>query len=211
MDFLFVDYWPWWLGGLSLSGLVIAMWLIEFRSLGVSGSFEQIVKKRTDDDKAFHEAATNDRDAVRDAMLKATLEEFGEEAVAAFEKEMAEEDKSDEQEATYRATSVPVSVHATFLAMLVAGGAISALLQGSWEVRSTLGPAHQVLMHGETLSWVALLIGGILVGFGTRMSGGCTSGHGLSGCSRLQPASLIATGSFFGTAIAVSFLLRGLL
>jgi len=53
-----------------------------------------------------------------------------------------------------------------------------------------------------------LLVGGLLVGFGTRMAGGCTTGHGFSGCSRLQPGSLIATASFFGTAVGVSFLLE---
>lgn len=49
--------------------------------------------------------------------------------------------------------------------------------------------------------------GGILVGFGTRLAGGCSSGHGLSGCGRLRPVSLVATAVFFGTAVAVSFLL----
>ena len=57
---------------------------------------------------------------------------------------------------------------------------------------------------------VVLAVGGVLVGVGTRMAGGCTSGHGLSGCSRLQPSSLIATASFFGTGIVVSFLLHAL-
>jgi hypothetical protein len=56
-----------------------------------------------------------------------------------------------------------------------------------------------------------LLVGGIFVGAGTSMAGGCTSGHGLVGCARLQPGSLVATASFFGTAIAVSLLLSFLL
>ena len=55
---------------------------------------------------------------------------------------------------------------------------------------------------------VLLLVGaGVMVGFGTRMAGGCSSGHGLSGCSRLQPGSLLGTAAFFGAAVAVSFLL----
>ena len=49
--------------------------------------------------------------------------------------------------------------------------------------------------------------GGFLVGFGARMAGGCTMGHGLSGCGRLQPVSFAATASFFGAAIAVSIAL----
>lgn len=42
-----------------------------------------------------------------------------------------------------------------------------------------------------------LLIGGILVGFGARYAGGCTSGHAISGISNLQLPSLIATIGFF--------------
>jgi len=52
-----------------------------------------------------------------------------------------------------------------------------------------------------------LLLGGLCVGFGTRMAGGCTSGHGLCGVSRFQPGSLVATVAFFATGVAVSFAL----
>ncbi len=52
-----------------------------------------------------------------------------------------------------------------------------------------------------------LFVGGVLVGFGTRLAGGCSSGHGLSGCGRLYPTSLLATAVFFGTAVLVSFVL----
>ena len=61
------------------------------------------------------------------------------------------------------------------------------------------------------VSFAILLGGGVLVGFGTRMAGGCTSGHGLSGCSRLQPGSLVATATFLGTAIGVSLLAAAVL
>lgn len=50
--------------------------------------------------------------------------------------------------------------------------------------------------------------GGLLVGFGTRYAGGCTSGHAISGLSDLQPASLIAViGFFIGGLIMTHFLL----
>jgi hypothetical protein len=59
---------------------------------------------------------------------------------------------------------------------------------------------------------VALLIAsGALIGYGARLAGGCTSGNGLSGNAILSPASLVATGTFFGTAIAVSFLIEALI
>lgn len=52
---------------------------------------------------------------------------------------------------------------------------------------------------------VALFLSGILIGYGAKLAGGCTSGNGLSGTSALSPASLVATATFFATAIVVSF------
>jgi hypothetical protein len=55
-----------------------------------------------------------------------------------------------------------------------------------------------------------LLLAGILIGYGAKLAGGCTSGNGLSGTAMLSRASLAATATFFGTAIAVSFITRAL-
>ena len=52
----------------------------------------------------------------------------------------------------------------------------------------------------------AILIGGLLVGFGTRMSSGCTSGHGLCGLARFSRRSMVATAVFFGVAMVTVFL-----
>ncbi len=56
-----------------------------------------------------------------------------------------------------------------------------------------------------------LLVSGCLIGYGAKLSGGCTSGNGLSGVSALSPASLVAEATFFGTAIAVSFLIKAVI
>jgi len=53
-----------------------------------------------------------------------------------------------------------------------------------------------------------VIAGGLLVGFGTRLGGGCTSGHGVCGLARLSPRSVAATALFMATAIVTSFLLR---
>lgn len=59
---------------------------------------------------------------------------------------------------------------------------------------------------------VAVLVAaGVLIGYGAKTAGGCTSGNGLSGNAILSPASLVATGTFFGTAIVVSFLIEALI
>ncbi len=53
-----------------------------------------------------------------------------------------------------------------------------------------------------------LVAAGLLVGVGTRYAGGCTSGHGVCGLSRLSPRSLVATLSFMAAGIATVFVLR---
>lgn len=55
---------------------------------------------------------------------------------------------------------------------------------------------------------VVLVAGGLLVGFGTRLGGGCTSGHGICGLSRLSPRSLTATACFMAAGFATVAVLR---
>jgi hypothetical protein len=89
------------------------------------------------------------------------------------------------------------------------GGLIATLPSGRFALRTDMGDGYRRIVTGNPVWMVVLLfVGGALVGFGTRMAGGCTSGHGLTGCSRLRPTSLIATAVFFGAAVATSFLLR---
>lgn len=61
---------------------------------------------------------------------------------------------------------------------------------------------------GVTSSVPLLIIAGFLVGFGTRVGNGCTSGHGVCGIARLSPRSLAATGTFMASAIATVFVAR---
>jgi hypothetical protein len=209
MSWFLDGYWPFWFGAPALASLVVVMWMIERRSLGVSGSIAAVLRKESNLDRAFRSKAETDEDALADAMLRATLEEFGEEAMEAYADEMAA-DESDDGNAPAPRVPLPYSVHFSFLLMVVAGGALASLASGSLRYETTLGPVHEALTGGGVLSLVALVVGGFFVGFGTRMSGGCTTGHGLSGCSRFVPSSLLSTACFFGTAVAVSLLLKGL-
>lgn len=59
-----------------------------------------------------------------------------------------------------------------------------------------------------TSSPALLVSGGLLVGFGTRLGGGCTSGHGVCGIARLSKRSLVATAAFMVSAVIVVFVLR---
>ena len=56
--------------------------------------------------------------------------------------------------------------------------------------------------------WLAVVIAGLLVGFGTQYGSGCTSGHGIFGLSRLSPRSLVATVSFMTAGFLIVFVLR---
>jgi len=62
----------------------------------------------------------------------------------------------------------------------------------------------------DTPLWM-LLGGGLLVGFGTQMGSGCTSGHGVCGIARLSRRSIVATLVFMGAAIVTVFVTRHLL
>jgi uncharacterized membrane protein YedE/YeeE len=57
-------------------------------------------------------------------------------------------------------------------------------------------------------SWIVIVAAGLLVGFGTKLGSGCTSGHGVCGIARLSPRSIVATGVFMGVAIVVVALTR---
>lgn len=53
-----------------------------------------------------------------------------------------------------------------------------------------------------------LVLAGVLVGFGTRLGGGCTSGHGVCGLARLSKRSIIATLTFVGVAMLTTYIMR---
>jgi hypothetical protein len=79
-----------------------------------------------------------------------------------------------------------------------------------------LGPLIYSLISGQKVnilissSLILLIIAGALVGFGTRLSSGCTSGHGISGISRFSLRSIIATITFMLVGI-LTVLIKGIL
>jgi len=92
-----------------------------------------------------------------------------------------------------------------FLGGLVVGAAGAAMAggrfaEGGYGSLSTTVPAHVLV--------AMLLGGGVLIGYGARYAGGCTSGHGISGCSSLSGGSYVTTAVFFSTAVAVTWVLH---
>lgn len=89
-----------------------------------------------------------------------------------------------------------------FFAGLAGGALLLAFLRGGPAPTLAYGALSAVMPLG--LLVVVLFGAGLLMGFGARWSGGCTSGHGISGNSSLSPASFVATGTFMATAIVVT-------
>ena len=70
---------------------------------------------------------------------------------------------------------------------------------------------YQLFVEPEIViksSPIGLIIAGILVGFGTRLGSGCTSGHGICGISRLSGRSMVATLMFMGAGFGTVYLIR---
>lgn len=59
--------------------------------------------------------------------------------------------------------------------------------------------------------WVGMIAAGLIVGFGTRMGSGCTSGHGVCGIGRLSQRSIVATCTFMAAGFVTVFVLRHLM
>ena len=77
------------------------------------------------------------------------------------------------------------------------------LVLGAWVMQKFL-PSQNIILS----DWPLLLIAGFLVGFGTRLGSGCTSGHGVCGVSRLSQRSLVATAIFMASGIATVFFMH---
>ena len=82
-----------------------------------------------------------------------------------------------------------------FLCGLLLGGATYSLFNGGLEIETEATPLMTILA-------------GLLVGFGTRMGNGCTSGHGVCGIARFSRRSLVATITFMMVAVLTVWVIR---
>jgi uncharacterized protein len=90
------------------------------------------------------------------------------------------------------------SWQAAFIVGLVAGAALASL-------------AGVGAIQASPVTRTTLVVAGLLVGFGTRMGGGCTSGHGVCGVGRLSVRSIVATCAFLAAGMATVFVVRHVL
>jgi uncharacterized membrane protein YedE/YeeE len=87
---------------------------------------------------------------------------------------------------------------------LVLGGALFAIVSGSFLPSLAYGTAGGLLSEQLPAQFATLLGAGLIMGYGARMAGGCTSGHGMSGMSLMSPASIVACITFFATAVILA-------
>lgn len=225
------SYWPAWAAALALGTITVGYWIALRRPLGVSGVLARFsrLEEEAAVDRGF-DALAADQASLEAAMIAMTAEAFGmapEEVPASLEGPEAPEPAPSHDPASAMgetpvapapeifeapagracAPTPALGEHAVFLAALVAGGLAASLLRGSFG--AGMGASFARFAPGPA-GLAALTGGGILVGFGTALCGGCTAGHGLTGSGRLMPGSLVSTALFFGAAVGVSFLIAGL-
>nr|WP_298100033.1 YeeE/YedE thiosulfate transporter family protein [uncultured Shinella sp.] len=95
------------------------------------------------------------------------------------------------------AQGASIAINASFVAGLLAGPLLYRLFAGGWPAMTVTTPLPLVA------------VAGLLVGFGTRMGSGCTSGHGVVGLARLSPRAFAAVASFLIAGILAVAVLRG--
>lgn len=104
------------------------------------------------------------------------------------------------------------------ISSIIGGGLGARGRELGWRVAFTLGLIAAPLLYaaaGGTLPKTELagglpllIVAGLLVGFGTQLGGGCTSGHGVCGLARLSPRSFAAVAVFMAVAVATVFVVR---
>ena len=198
-----IPHWPFWLGGIFLAAVPVLHWFLLHKMFAVSGRVSSLVDWLRGRRKT---APALDALSLIEAMQRETAAAFGEESVSSM---------GAEPPAAAPALPTPPGLlpHIVFLTSVAVGGTASAWLALGGPPRPSAPSGDFTRFFGSNplIDAAVLLFGGMLVGFGTRMAGGCTSGHGLCGVSRMQPGSLVATACFFGFGIVVSFALQLLL
>jgi hypothetical protein len=213
------NYWPWWAGALGLALVTINYTLTTDRSLGVSAAWDRVLHWRSERQLERLDAQFTDDRALVEALAAATAEQFATSPAAPTlphaahgEAQTSGQDvgpnADDETAPVTTVRPAPLVTQAALLLSIFIGGWVAAVSAGRFQLRFDMGDGFREIVTNNPTTMISLLFaGGVLVGFGTRLAGGCSSGHGLSGCGRLRPVSILATAVFFGTAVVVSFLL----
>jgi uncharacterized membrane protein YedE/YeeE len=185
--------------GLALAALILGYFWITGRLLSSSGRVSIVI------DRARH-GAESECDAspeeLAEALRVASIETFGASAVQA---DLARHENARHltQTKVRPRANVTWVGHLLFLVGMAIGGRVSRL---EAPMEWTLGEGVWAGTVLEVALPYLLSFAGALVGFGTRMAGGCPIGHGLCGMPRAQAGSWAAALAFFGAGVGVAFL-----
>ncbi len=228
---IFVDTWPGWVGGIVISAVVVTMLLTRNRQLGVSFCYAFTIdrvndwfeyrKKKTSPAAAFPlpteplpmpaggPAMSVALDAA--APMPENPANFPSPADFPMPGEFPMP-TSDSGSTVQDESSWPtVFLGGIFLGGIISGGLARTVSATPLELNFDYAGFDALWKLGPVAKTAVLFVGGILVGFGTRMAGGCTSGHAIVGAPGLQKASIVAMCVFMGVGVAVTFLLNALL
>jgi hypothetical protein len=193
------NYWPFWAAAPALAALTVGYWILLRRPLGISGVLARFsrVREELEVDRGF-EAMEADPAALEAAMAAMTAEAFGMtpeedpsslegpalptvaspvfEPVTAPMSPAAGDSVFEEPRGRACAPTPALGEHAVFLGALVAGGLLAALLRGTFGATAGMGQGFARLVATGPAGLAALAGGGLLIGFGTALSGGCTAG-----------------------------------
>ena len=99
-----------------------------------------------------------------------------------------------------------VSWRAFYFVGILLGGLLATVFGSGFDARS----GYETLTNywSTPVTAVVVFVAAIVMGYGARMAGGCTSGHGICGTAQRSAASWVATATFMGAAIVVTFILR---
>lgn len=182
------EFWPWWWGGLAVGAVATLYPLASGRLLGVSSLYASLVEKKP---------AAAPLSELEAALLAETEAEFGASSAVT--------PPSRARLARWRVESE--RFRPLFLLGMVIGPLAFVFLEGKLTLSLSLGQSFDARYGGFGVApMLVLLASGVLIGFGTRWAGGCTSGHGISGFARGERGSLLSTAAFWSTALAVTWL-----
>ena len=95
-----------------------------------------------------------------------------------------------------------------FFGIFLGGILTTQIFRDSGKIRSGYATMIEVMQGGPTI--LIVFAGAVVMGYGAKVAGGCTSGHGMCGTSQRSVASMVATGTFMTTAILTTLVIRAL-
>jgi uncharacterized protein len=200
-------YWPGWLSGVVLSFLVIAYFWVTGRLVASSGRVTKVIDRLRHGPLPECSSRPEELAELAEALRLATVETFG---AAAVEQSLSEAQAVEPEPPPRKVRPrAPLNwiAHLAFLLGIVLGGRVAQPLA---PLRWTLGEGVWAGTLSERALPYLLLFAGILVGFGTRMAGGCPIGHGLCGMAQGQAGSWAAGLSFFGAGVTIALMVAWL-